>query len=165
MSTDCTEPNRKACPRLCIEFCNEEETQIANKLAAALLRRLQSYVAIMAPHQRDRYGGKLLIEATREIQRYSELGALQLEEAKPCGGAFQLFMHMSDNYQLTLLESELQDIITACPKSQRETELEREIERLNRLCEHVHDRLLRGEDYEILMQKLEQGWKGACHDP
>lgn len=30
--TDCTEPNRKACPRLCHDFCNKREQEQADKL-------------------------------------------------------------------------------------------------------------------------------------
>lgn len=34
-----------------------------------LLARLQNHIAMMAPHQRDRYAGKLLVEARDEIVR------------------------------------------------------------------------------------------------
>lgn len=67
---------------------------------SALLRRLQNHRAIMAPHQRERHAGKLLIEATSEIQR------------------------------------------------------------LIKICEHVHDRILRGDDDMTLMRKLKEGWQG-----
>lgn len=30
--TDCTEPNRKECPRLCQAFCNKYEQERADKL-------------------------------------------------------------------------------------------------------------------------------------
>ena len=33
MSDDCTEPNRKACPRMCQDFCNKAETE--SELASA----------------------------------------------------------------------------------------------------------------------------------
>jgi hypothetical protein len=67
---------------------------------SALLRRLQNHRAAMAPHQKERHAGKLLLEATAEIQRLIEI------------------------------------------------------------CEHVHDRLLRGDDDMALVQKLQDGWQG-----
>ena len=54
----------------------------------------------MAPHQKERHAGKLLLEATDEIQR------------------------------------------------------------LIQICEHVHDRMLRGDDDMTLMRKLQEGWQG-----
>jgi hypothetical protein len=36
---------------------------------SALLRRLQNHRAAMAPHQKERHAGKLLLEATAEIDR------------------------------------------------------------------------------------------------
>jgi hypothetical protein len=39
----------------------------------ALLRRLQNHRAAMAPHQKKRHAGKLLLEATDEIQRLIQI--------------------------------------------------------------------------------------------
>jgi hypothetical protein len=36
---------------------------------SALLRRLQNHRASMAPHQKERHAGKLLLDATAEIDR------------------------------------------------------------------------------------------------
>ena len=66
----------------------------------ALLRRLQNHRAMMSPEQKQRHAGKLLLEATDELQR------------------------------------------------------------LIQLCQHVHDRLLRGEDNMTLTAKLAEGWRG-----
>lgn len=38
-----------------------------------LLKRLNNHIMMMAPHQRDRVQGKLLIEARDEIKRLQEL--------------------------------------------------------------------------------------------
>lgn len=73
---------------------------LAEAHGSALLRRLQSHVAMMAPHQRERRAGKLLLDSTAEIQR------------------------------------------------------------LIQICEHVHDRMLRGDDDMTLMRKLMEGWQG-----
>jgi hypothetical protein len=35
-----------------------------------------------------------------------------------------------------------------------------EIQRLVGICEHVHDRMLRGDDDMTLMRKLQEGWQG-----
>jgi hypothetical protein len=34
-----------------------------------LVRRLRAHIAMMAPHQKERHAGKLLIEATTEIRK------------------------------------------------------------------------------------------------
>jgi hypothetical protein len=44
---------------------------------SALLKMLYNYRAIMAPHQRERMGGRLLLEAIEEIERSA--AALQAE--------------------------------------------------------------------------------------
>ena len=71
MSDDCTEPNRKACPRMCQDFCNKAETESELALAhgSALRRRLQSHRMAMSPEQKERHAGKLLLDATAEIDR------------------------------------------------------------------------------------------------
>ena len=49
-----------------------------------LVRRLQAHIAMMAPHQKERSGGQLLIEATAEIQRLRDaLG--RIAEVGHCG--------------------------------------------------------------------------------
>ena len=40
---------------------------------SALLRQLESHIAMMAPHQKERRGGALLIEAKDEIKRLREV--------------------------------------------------------------------------------------------
>lgn len=39
----------------------------------SLLTRLQNHLSMMAPHQRDRYAGKLLIEATHELAKLTAM--------------------------------------------------------------------------------------------
>lgn len=39
-----------------------------------------------------------------------------------------------------------------------------EIQRLGGICEHVHDRMLRGDDDMTLMRKLQEAWQGP-NDP
>lgn len=49
-----------------------------------LVRRLQNHIAMLAPHQKERMTGKLLIEATAEIQRLRDaLG--RIAEVGHCG--------------------------------------------------------------------------------
>ncbi len=43
-----------------------------NKEKPDLLARLNSYISIMAPHQRERRGGQLMIEAAKEIKELRE---------------------------------------------------------------------------------------------
>lgn len=44
-------------------------TEIQTEHGTALLKRLKAYGQIMAPNQKERYSGKLLIQATAEIER------------------------------------------------------------------------------------------------
>ena len=45
-----------------------------------VLHRLHCHIAQMAPHQKERSGGKLLIEAVEEIERLNHEIELTLEE-------------------------------------------------------------------------------------
>ncbi len=47
----------------------EAQRLLPEKHGSALLRRLQNYRAIMSPEQKERHAGKLLLDATAEIER------------------------------------------------------------------------------------------------
>lgn len=50
----------------------------------AMVRRLRNHIAMLAPHQKERVTGKLLIEATNEIERLRD--ALEhIAEVGHCG--------------------------------------------------------------------------------
>ena len=42
---------------------------MSNEPQNTVLRRLRAYISTMAPHQRERAAGRLLIEAAEEIER------------------------------------------------------------------------------------------------
>jgi hypothetical protein len=47
----------------------KEEHEALRARSAPLVERLRNHIATMAPHQKERHTGKLLIEATEEIER------------------------------------------------------------------------------------------------
>jgi hypothetical protein len=60
---------------------------------SALLTRLYNHRAMMAPHQKERHTGKMLLECIAEIERLSEAIRLTLEENS----------HLADGDNCTLL--------------------------------------------------------------
>lgn len=58
-----------------------------------LVRRLRSHIAMLAPHQKERMTGKLLIEATDEIGRLHAAIVQTLDENK----------HLADGENCTLI--------------------------------------------------------------
>lgn len=76
----------------------ESNTDVQTETAQAgsvqrLVRRLRSHISMLAPHQKERMTGKLLIEATDEIGRLHAAIVQTLDENK----------HLADGDKCTLI--------------------------------------------------------------
>lgn len=91
--------------------------------SAPLLTRLQNHLCMMAPHQRDRYAGKLLIEATHELAKlmYIQSRCINIDDAvriaRGCldyGGGYR-----SDTSKMEIFRHGIETVINSLEAAQK----------------------------------------------
>lgn len=75
--SDCTEPNRDKCPRLCLDFCNKAETEKANSRCSDSAGSIPPDVQASLDEVSDRHSAAALAWA-KEDSRLSKLPLLDL---------------------------------------------------------------------------------------